>query len=150
MFLLHYPGQHTDCVHRVLVLFVQYKLAVVASLTRPDTSRSCTCTDRMCSMRKTIASIRNSWYGLRLASYPVSTASFFLHVGKKKRFFPTCKKKSWQWRLGTRLALRPLPLQGRICMHIHIPRPPPQPYCLQYVYSETSLKGHSEIRTPLY
>ena len=54
-----------------------------------------------CSMQMaTIDAVACRW----LAPYPVYTASFFLHVGKKKKnFFSTCKK-SWQWRLGTRLA----------------------------------------------
>ena len=45
--------------------------------------------------------------GVWVASYPVSTASFFfLHVGKKCTFFSNMQKKSWQWRLGTRLESR--------------------------------------------
>lgn len=42
--------------------------------------------------------------GMVLASFPVSSTNFFLHDCRKNVFFfPTCKKKSKQWRLGTRL-----------------------------------------------
>ena len=40
---------------------------------------------------------------LTLASYPVSTGNVFCML---PFFFPTCKKKRWQWRLGTKLHLR--------------------------------------------
>ena len=40
-----------------------------------------------------------------VASFPVSTPSFFSHVVKKSGFTInyTKQKKSWEWRLGTRL-----------------------------------------------